>query len=72
MILGLLFGYLIYSKGVSDGIKLQQGREVKITNPITAIKNNKEVKIEKAKEEESVSAIENMLKYDGFIQKVGG
>ena len=69
---GLLSGYLIYSKGVNDGIKLEKGREVAILpNPIKKAQERKKTAVNDKEEKEKVESIENMMGYTGFKQKVG-
>lgn len=69
---GLLAGYLIYSKGVKDGIALEKGREVAmLPNPIKKAQERKKVAVNEKEEKEKVASIENMMEYTGFKQKVG-
>ena len=70
---GLLCGYLIYAKGVSDGIKLEKGHKVAILpNPIKKMQERKITKENDKHEKEMATAIENMMNYTGDKQKVGG
>lgn len=69
---GMLVSYLIYSKGVQDGIKLEKGHKVSIVpNPIEKAKERKETAKNEKVEEEKVEAINNLMDYDGFKQKAG-
>lgn len=72
LICGLLSGYLIYSKGVNDGIALEKGREVAIVpRPIKKSRERKKEAVNEKEEKEKTESIENMMDYNGFKQKVG-
>ena len=69
---GLLVGYLIYSKGINDGIKLEKGHKVTIIpNPIKKVQEHKKEAQNDKAEEEKIASIENMMSYEGFKQKAG-
>jgi len=66
-LLGLFCGYIIYSKGIKDGKAFAQGKPVAILpQPIKAIKQAKEDKEAKAKEQEAIGYQERLMNYDGF------
>ena len=72
LIVGLLAGYLIYSKGVNDGIKLEKGKSVAIVpHPIKKAQDRKETAKNDKAEADKITSIENMMDYNGFKQKVG-
>jgi len=67
-LLGLFCGYIIYSKGIKDGKDFAQGKPVAILpQPIKAIKQAKENKVVKEKEEEFQEYQDRLSKYDGFL-----
>jgi len=69
---GLICGYLIYAKGIADGIKLEKGHRVTIVpNPVKALRKNKEAKKEDKAEAEKIEEINNLMGYTGFKQKAG-
>jgi len=69
---GLLAGYLIYSKGVNDGIALEKGHKVSIVpHPIKKAQERKKATENEKEEDKKVASIENMMNYTGFKQKVG-
>jgi len=69
LICGLFCGYVIYSKGIKDGKDFAQGKPVAILpQPIKAIKQSKENKVAKEKEEVFQDYQERLSKYDGFLE----
>ena len=69
---GLFCGFIIYKQGVKDGLAVSNGKEVKvIPNPVKAIKEHKESKVDAKEEEELINNINNLFSYEGFAQKVG-
>ena len=67
VLLGLSFGYVIYSKGIKDGKAFAQGKPVQILpQPIKAIKQAKEDKTDKAEQSKFNEYQERLFNYDGF------
>jgi hypothetical protein len=67
LICGLFCGYSIYAKGVKDGKAFAQGKPVAILpQPVKAIKQAKEEKRDKEKEQEQINYQERLMNYDGF------
>lgn len=69
---GLVFGFVIYAKGIRDGIKLAKGQQAPIIrNPVEAHKEKKQkAEVEKA-DKETLESLMNLMDYDGFKQKAG-
>ena len=72
LICGLFCGYVIYSKGVKDGIAVSKGKEVTIVpNPVKEVKKSVKLKKETEEEKQFMQAFDNLMSYDGTKQKVG-
>ena len=68
LVCGLLCGYLIYSQGVRDGLRMKEGGKPALPNPVKYVQEAKEKSEVKKENDEFANALENLMSYNGTKQ----